>query len=123
MKTILLLPLALALVTAGCGQSSSDGPQPVFAPDKTEKSGVASIATAPVDYLKSAADAHHTATKAIDLTSVTKAIELFQVEKGRFPKDLDELVKEKFMPFVPTPPFGSKLVYDATAGTVKIIPQ
>ena len=45
------------------------------------------------------------------------------MQEGRFPNDLKELVEKKYMPVVPTPPAGSKLDYDAKAGTVKIVSQ
>jgi hypothetical protein len=94
---------------AGCGDKSA--------------SGGGSVATAPVDYLKSAADAKQSAVKTVDTTSIDKAIQLFNVDQGRNPKDLNELVEKKFIPAIPTPPYGSKLVYDADAGTVKVVKE
>ena len=113
MKTKLFLPVAMAFVVAGCGDSSNKSGTPTGG----------NVATAPADYLKSAADARHSAVKTVDVTSVKKAIDMFNVQEGRFPKDLKELVDKKYLPEVPTPPVGSKLEYDATAGTVKIVTQ
>ena len=48
---------------------------------------------------------------------------MFNVEKGRNPKDLDELVTEKYLPKLPAAPYGMKLVYDAAAGKVKVVKQ
>ena len=48
---------------------------------------------------------------------------LFSVENGRNPKDLNELVEQKFLPKIPETPFGTKLVYDAASGTVKIVKE
>jgi len=67
--------------------------------------------------------AQQTAVKTIDTTSIDKAIQLFSVENGRNPKDLNELVQQKFLPMIPQTPYGTKLVYDAGSGTVKIVPQ
>jgi hypothetical protein len=39
------------------------------------------------------------------------------------PKDLNELVTEKYMPKLPDAPAGSKIEYDAKTGTVKIVKQ
>ena len=54
---------------------------------------------------------------------LTKAIDQFNVDKGRNPKDLDELVKERYISSVPNPPFGTKIVYDAASGRVNIEKQ
>jgi hypothetical protein len=111
MKSTPLCLLALGLALTGCGDKSSNN------------SGGSSVATAPVDYLKSAADAKQSAVKTVDTTSLEKAIQLFNVDQGRNPKDLNELVEKKFIPEVPNPPYGSKLVYDANAGTVKVVKE
>jgi hypothetical protein len=63
------------------------------------------------------------AVKTVDTASLDKAIQLFSVENGRNPKDLNELVEQKFIPRIPETPFGTKLVYDSGAGTVKIVSQ
>ena len=59
----------------------------------------------------------------MDTTSLNQAIQLFNVENGRNPKDLNELVEEKFIPKIPAAPYGMKLEYDATAGKVKVVKQ
>ncbi|MSU56585.1 MAG: hypothetical protein EXS35_00115 [Pedosphaera sp.] len=119
MKISLLFSAALGLVLVGCGDSSNK-PAP-GATNAPASSG--SPLTAPVDYLKSATDARHDMVKTVDVTSVNKAIEMFNVQEGHFPKELNELVTKKYIPLIPTPPFGSKLEYDATAGTVKVVKQ
>jgi hypothetical protein len=48
---------------------------------------------------------------------------LFQVDKGRFPKDLDELVQEKYLTKVPDAPYGMKIDYDPATGTAKVVKQ
>lgn len=109
MKTSLLLSASLVLVLAGCGKSSDDS---------------ATVSpTAPVDYLKSAADSKHSADKTVDAAALSKAVDMFNVQEGRFPKDLDELVAKKYIPQIPTPPVGSKIEYDAKTGAVKVMKQ
>jgi ABC-type Fe3+-hydroxamate transport system substrate-binding protein len=117
MKTIILLALAAAFAT-GCGDNSSKTSQTAAtnAPDSSAASG-------PADYLGALARSKQTADKTIDTASIDKAIQLFQVDKGRLPKDLNELVTEKFMPQIPKPPVGMKFSYDATTGVVKVVPQ
>jgi hypothetical protein len=116
-----LLCFGLVLVLAGCGEKSS-GPGPSTNSSSAVESGT-SVATAPADYLKAVTKSQQTAVKTVDTASIAKAIELFNVDQGRFPKDLNELVEKKFMPQIPQPPHGMKLAYDALTGTVKIVPE
>ena len=118
----ILLPgfAVLALFLTGCGGSSNES-----APATTNAAAAAAgnLATAPTDYLKSAADSKHAADKSIDLAALNKAIELFNVQEGRAPKDLDELVAKKYIPLLPPLPAGMKFDYDAKKGTVKLVAQ
>ncbi len=117
MKTSLLLPLALAGLIVGCSKESTPPAQTTNAPTSGNP------LDAPGQYLGGLAKGHQSAVKAVDTTSLNQAIQLFQVDKGRFPKDLNELVAEKFIPKIPDAPAGMKIVYDANAGTVKVVKQ
>lgn len=117
MKLRYCLCFAAGLLLAGCGEKA-DKPA---ASTNTSSSG--NPLTAPADYLNAAVKAKQTAVKTIDTTSLDKALQMFNVEQGRYPKDLNELVEKKYIPQIPTPPFGTKLVYDAGAGTVKVEKQ
>jgi hypothetical protein len=119
MKIWLPVSVALAVVLTGCGGSSNETPP---ATTNAATSG-GSLVDAPTDYLKSAANAKHSADKSIDLTALNKALELFNVQEGRFPKDLDELVAKKYIPVLPPLPAGMKFEYDAKNGTAKLSPQ
>ena len=111
--TISLLALAFA---AGCGDHTGQS-----AP-KTNTAG-GSVITAPVDYLGAAGKAQQSAVKTVDTASIDKAIQLFQVDRGRYPNDLNELVQEKYLPQIPATPYGTKLVYNPQNGEVKIVKQ
>ncbi|MBP9901924.1 MAG: hypothetical protein V9H26_23770 [Verrucomicrobiota bacterium] len=111
MKPTLALVSLLGVLLAGCGEKPGAPAKSNSAPD---------AATAPADYLKSAAKAQKSAIKAVDTGALNKAIELFYVQEGRFPKDLDEVVEKKFIPKIPPAPVGMKLVYDAKAGLVMV---
>jgi len=64
-----------------------------------------SVLTAPVDYIKAAGNkAENVAIKTIDTTSLNQAVQLFNVDKGRNPKDLNELVEQKYIPQIPPAP-------------------
>jgi hypothetical protein len=58
--------------------------------------------------------------KTVDVASLNKALGEFNVQEGRYPKDLSELVPS-YIAHVPVPPLGYKLDYDAAAGTVKVV--
>jgi hypothetical protein len=114
MKTSLLLTALLLL--AGCGEKSGG------TASQTNASG-GSVLTAPVDYLGAIGKAQQSSISKIDTLSLDKAIEQFQADKGRNPKDLDELVQDKYISKIPTPPYGMKIDYDADSGQVKVVKQ
>jgi hypothetical protein len=118
MRSLLLLvtPLA-AVLLAGCSQESTAPTQ------TTNTASGGSSPEAPGGYLGALAKGQQSAVKTVDTTSLNKAIELFEVDKGRFPQDLDELVREKFMAKIPEAPVGMKIVYDASNGSVKVVKQ
>src|SRR6266705_2539741 len=117
-KIKLLLPSIIGVwLIAGCGDKSSSG----AGTNATSSGG--SIATAPADYLNAAVKGQQKAVKVVDTASLNKAIQLFNVEKGRYPKDLNELVQEKFIPQIPDVPYGTKLVYDAASGKVSVVKE
>ena len=110
--------LLLVVLLLGCEQKSQSS-----GGGTTNTSSGGSVLTAPVDYLRAAGKAQQSAVKTVDTTSLNQAIQLFNVEKGRNPKDLDELVREKFIPQIPAAPYGTKLVYDAGAGKVSVVKE
>ncbi|HMP83194.1 MAG TPA: hypothetical protein PKA41_10885 [Verrucomicrobiota bacterium] len=114
MKTILLACVASAFLLAGCGSKSES-------PKDTSSSG--SPLTAPVDYLDAVGKAQQKAVKTVDVATLTQAIQMFQVQEDRNPKDLNELVQMKYIAKIPEAPYGSKIVYDAKTGTVKVVKQ
>jgi hypothetical protein len=117
MKIILLLAAATSLLLAGCGEQSNPPAQ------TTNATTSGSPLTAPVDYLAAVGKAKQSAVKTVDVASLNQAIQMFNVDNGRFPKDLNELVAEKYMPKIPAAPYGTKLEYDATVGKVKVVKQ
>lgn len=119
MKAPLYLSLAAGLVLVGCG----DGGDKPAAPATNATSSGSSPLSAPADYVGALGNSKQKALKTADTASLDKAIEMFNVDKGRNPKDLNELVAEKYIPKIPDVPLGMKLEYDAAAGKVKIVPQ
>src|SRR5882724_5336065 len=117
MKILSLLSLMVGLLVIGCGDNSTKSASSTNAPTG------GSLLTAPVDYLDAASKAKQKAVKTIDTTSLDKAIQLFNVEKGRNPKDLNELVSEKYIREIPMPPYGTKIDYDPNSGRVSVVKQ
>jgi hypothetical protein len=107
--------LVAALLAAGCGEKST--------PPAATNAASGNPLDAPGDYLKGAVKAQRDATMTLDTNALTKAIDQFNVERGRNPKDLDELVRERYIPTIPKPPFGTKIVYDAGSGRVNIVKE
>jgi len=115
MKSKLLMLIVPGLLLVGCGEKSGTAPAATNAP-----ANGGSVLTAPVEHLKSAVNAKQNMVKTVDTTALNKAIDMFQVQEGRLPNDLDELVAKKYIPEIPLPPAGSKIVYNATKGVVTV---
>ena len=108
------LMLVVAVVVAGCGKKTS----PTQAINE-----VSNVVSAPVDYMGAVVESKKFSEKQIDLAYVNQAIQQFQAGEGRLPKDLNELVEMHYLGKVPAAPFGYKIVYDATAGSIKVVKQ
>jgi hypothetical protein len=122
MKTTFCLLALAGLSLVGC---SKENPPTPSAPAATTNKSAAfeNPLNAPADYGKALVNAQKNATKTVDLASLTKAIDMFQVDKGRFPKDLQELVAGKYIGQIPPAPAGMRIVYDPNTGTVKAVNQ
>jgi uncharacterized lipoprotein YehR (DUF1307 family) len=113
----LMAVLGVAVSLAGCGKE--DAKKPYIS--STEKGG--NPVTAPVDYLAAVAKAKQIAEKQIDVAQITKAIQFFYEAEDRNPKDLNELVEKHYLGEIPKAPYGMKIVYDASSGSVKVVKQ
>jgi ABC-type glycerol-3-phosphate transport system substrate-binding protein len=108
------IAIAAAALLAGCGGKSGSGPQAT--------NSVSTATNGFGGYVKSLGEAQKSADKTIDVTSINQEIQLFNVQEGRNPKNLQELVPN-YMAKIPDAPHGYKIIYDATNGTVKVIQQ
>jgi hypothetical protein len=79
--------------------------------------------TAPVDYLGAVAKSQQSAVKTIDIAQISQAVQMFQAAEGRYPADLDELVRERYLQKIPAAPYGMKIDYDASKGQVRVVKQ
>jgi len=118
MKTALLITAAVAVLLTGCGEKSGKP-----APSTNAAASDGNPLNAPANYLGGLAKGQQSAVKTVDVASLNQAIQLFNVEEGRFPKDLNELVEKKYLPKIPAAPYGMRIVYDTNAGKVKVVKQ
>jgi ABC-type Fe3+-hydroxamate transport system substrate-binding protein len=116
MKAKFLISIAASLLLVGCSDNSSNSASSQGSSDENPLD-------APANYLKTVTSSEQKAVKVVDVTSLNSAIQMFNVSEGRFPKDLNELVEKKYFPRIPAAPAGSKIVYDATSGTVRVVKQ
>ncbi len=112
------LAVSLGFLLLGCGEKSDKPAQTTNA-----SSTGSSPLTAPVDYLGAVARAKQTAVKTVDTANLNQAIQMYNAEHGKNPKDLNELVEQKYIPRIPEPPFGMKIEYDAVSGKVSVTKQ
>jgi hypothetical protein len=123
MKTIALCSTISLLLLCGCGDKPAASSAPAEKkPAAAEPAPGNNPLTAPVDYLGTVAKAKKTADKTIETTSLNQAIQLFNAQEGRNPKDLNELVTMKYVPSLPAAPYGMEIKYDAGKGSVEVVP-
>jgi hypothetical protein len=108
MKKLFLLPVVAGLFLTGCG-------------DNTSKKTAADT-NAPAGYLGTLVEAKKSSEKKIDVAYLNQAIQMFNVQEGRYPKTLQELTPN-YVAKIPDLPIGYKLDYDATKGEVKVVAQ
>ncbi|MGO8838591.1 MAG: hypothetical protein ACLQAH_13225 [Limisphaerales bacterium] len=120
MKASFLMMMAAGMLLAGCGKSNSSSP-----PQATNSSATTNAvesARPSGGYLGALMQADKHAVKTIDVSYLNQAVQLFQTQEGRLPKDLDELVPN-YVAKLPAPPYGYKINYDATSGLVTVVKQ
>jgi hypothetical protein len=114
MRTPVYISIVSVALLAGCGNDNK--PKPV-----ATTNAPAAAAPASGGYLGGLVNAQTRAVKTVDTAALNQAVQLFQVQEGRLPKDLDELVKKQLIAHVPDAPVGMKIVYDAATGEVKVV--
>ena len=123
MRTLVLLSLAVCELASGCGKGSGNASSNASQQNTNAGAGGASVLTAPVDYLDAVSRAQQFAVKTVGLASVNEAIRQFQTAESRNPKDLDELVQQRYLGRIPPTPYGMKLLYDSKTGEAKMVKQ
>ena len=127
MKTSFLILLAAGLVLAGCGKSGSNPPNPPNPPTPGTNTAQtvtnkAEVANPSGGYLGSLVQANKSAMKTIDVSYLNQAVQLFNTQEGRYPKNLNELVPN-YVAKLPPAPYGYQINYDANSGLVTVVKQ
>jgi hypothetical protein len=110
--------LAATLLLTACGKKSA--PTSV-AKETNPPASSGNPLTAPVDYLGAVGAAQKTAVRVVDKASIQRAIDMFNAQEDRYPKDLSELIAKHYLPSLPALPRGMKYLYDAGAGKVEVV--
>jgi len=114
-----LICLMAGLVLAGCGKNEKSSTTTTTV---TTVNNTPPPAPAGNGYLGTLVKAQQSAVKTVDLTSLNEEVQLFNVQEGRLPKDLNELVTKEYIGKLPAAPVGMKLVYDPVQGKVTTAP-
>jgi hypothetical protein len=111
MRSDLTMLLTISLLSIGCGKSDTpvDG-------NHGAQNGAINPATAPLDYLSAQGKAKQAAIRVVSLAEVTQAIQKFQAMEDRNPKDINELVQQRYLHALPEAPRGARLAYDPVTG-------
>jgi len=112
--THLVLLLMAGCLFSGCNKSAEEPPK---------KASSGNPITAPVDYLGAVAQGQKKSISTLDQAGINQAIQMFQANEGRYPKDLKELVGPEYLQSLPAPPPGMKFDYNPATGQVKVVPK
>jgi hypothetical protein len=108
----------------GCGKSDQSNQSPTNSLAAATVNVITNQQTAGKEieqYGHTLAQAKKKAIVQTDFISVDRAIQAFQADKGRNPENLDELIKEKFLPRLPDLPAGKAYSYNPETGQVKVV--
>lgn len=103
---------------AGCS-SEKPQPKPDEAAEKSEEIGSNPL-LAPVEYLGATARAKTSSQAKIALAPLQQAIQMYQVENGSFPPNLNALVQGGQIRALPALPKGSTYQYNPSTGDVTV---
>lgn len=117
MKTIVISALLASFFWVACTKQAPTSPA-----TNAPASG-ANPLSAPGDYGKALVKGKNLAAKTVDVAGLKQAIQMFQAQEGRNPKDLQELVSPDYLPKLPEPPAGMKFSYNPSTGEIKVVPK
>jgi hypothetical protein len=113
MKGIAFVPLVALVFITGCDQSNNSA----------QSNRPMTNDGAFGQYVGGLAQAKQNAGKTVDVASLREEVRLFQVDKGRFPNSLDELVQDNYLKKIPDAPYRMKIDYNPETGDVNVVSQ
>jgi len=119
MKLTLLMVLVLGVAASGCGKKPAVAAKATNSPSAADAYG--NPLNAPAQYLGALNQAQKLATKTVDSASVNQAIQMFYAQEERYPKDLQELVVQHFLPAIPKEPYGMRFQYNPKTGQFLVL--
>jgi hypothetical protein len=119
MKRTLVMILVLGLAASGCGKKPAVTAKATNSPPAADE--YSNPLNAPAQYLGALNQAQKLATKTVDSASVNQAIQMFYSQEERYPKDLQELVVQHFLPAIPKEPYGMRFYYNPQTGQFLVL--
>ena len=116
MERIVVLVALCLFSLAGCGKKDQASEQ-----QRLTNNSSGNPLTAPADYLGAVNQARKSAVRRIDTASLQNAVNLFNAQEDRYPKDLNELADKRYIQAVPEAPAGSRITYNPQTGEIRIV--
>ena len=118
MKTLCLLAASFLLFACGCGHSEKSNAVAANQPEVVQNP-----IEAPAEYIGVLGKAEQQAVRTADLATLTKAIQIFEAQEDRYPRDLKELVEKEYLAKLPVLPPSTVFSYDPKTGAVRTAPK
>ncbi len=110
-----LAACALILGAVGCDQIAKSTKPSESQEQKSKNLGD--------QYVRGILGTGNNAKGTIGVVAIQKAVQMYQVEKGKNPASLAALHSEGYLTQKPTAPQGQRFEYDAASGSVKLVRQ
>jgi len=117
MKLVYAVFASGLMVFTGCQKKTASKPIDI------DNNSSGNPITAPVDYLGAVNKARKSAMKNIDISYLKNAIQLFNGQEDRYPRDIQELVQKHYIQELPALPNGQQIVYNPANGEIKVVRQ
>lgn len=115
--------VATSLLLTGCPEkrrpANSASGKPASANPAKPAGGEKITTPGPLgDYARTLDKSEKKAAEVTGLTTLTQAVQQFNVLEGRFPRTLDELVESRYLQKLPAAPRGKRFIYNPKSGEV-----
>src|SRR6187402_460398 len=117
MKALSILAAVTCLLVAVTGCKKKEAAKK--SDDDSAVSG--NPAMAPLDYLAAQGKAKKFAERTISTAELTSAIQKFNAMEDRYPRDLNELVQQRYLQGAPAAPAGKRWDYNPQTGAIRLV--